>query len=271
MLVCKDKGKGWRTVKSKVREDEWGTYMHASVSDFCFFVCGREIHPSDPARIENCEQKGMIEVRNATDVELYLVLVPVSFTSDNTNRVTYTGKIGVGVAGVSLNAGISSGHESVENSYMLPAGLTPDDVSVPAGGTFHFEPPPDATKGKLLIATIAEEVQAGIAVRVVVLHGKFITSVGKRRVILPSFLQSKSRISARLGPDDIPVNMVMIMAGLGSNDLSFTAASTPEDTVRREARSAVASVAPSSTAISAAVSPATSRSRSRTFRGCGVS
>ena len=267
VLVRKGEGNGWRKLKSEVREDQWGTHMRVAVSDFCFFVCARKIHPSDPARLESCDNRQMIEVQNATGVELYIVLVPVSFSSDRTSRVTYTGSIGVGVTGLTVNAGAGSSNETAEKSYMLPAGLTPDDVSIAAGGKFHFEPPPDATKGKLLIATIAEDSQAGDTVRVVVLHGKFITSVGIRRVILPSFLQSKSRISARLGPDDIPVNMVMIMAGLGSKDGRFTVSSTPVDTFQ----SSMDSVAPLSTVVSAPVSPPSGSSRRSTSRRCSIS
>lgn len=271
VLVRKDDDRGWRKIESQVRKDQRGTYVRAAVRDFCFFVCGRQIHPSDPARIENCGEKGMIEVQNATGVDLYLVLVPVSFSSDRTCHVTYTGKIGFGVAGLSFGAGVCSDHESVEKSYLLPAGLTPDEVSVPAGGKFHFEPPPDATRGKLLIATIAENSQAGLSARVVVLHGKFITSIGKRRVILPSFLESKSRISATLGPDDIPVNMVMILAGLGSKAGRSTVASTPENTFPRTARSSLAYVAPPPTVVSAAGPSTPTPRRNGAAPGCGVS
>lgn len=98
MTVRKDEAKGWRKIDSEVREGEWGTYTRAAVSDVCFFVCEREIHPSDPSRPEDCQDKGIIEVQNATDVELYLVLVPVSLNSDNTSKVTYTGNIGLGVS-----------------------------------------------------------------------------------------------------------------------------------------------------------------------------
>lgn len=227
MLVCKDKAKGWHKVKSEVGEDEWGTYLRAAVGDFCLFTCGRRLHPSDPARLEDCEEKDMIEVENATAVELYLVLVPVVFDSDRLFSVTYTGNIGVGGAGAMLEARRSFGSTSEVKCHLLPAGFTPDDVSVAAGGKFYFYPPPNSTQGKLLIATILEDSQEGVPVKVVVLHGKFITPSGRRRVILPIFLQSKSQISAMLGPDDTPVNMVMIMAGLGSKPSSDTVASPP--------------------------------------------
>ena len=85
-------------------------------------------------------------------------------------------------------------------------------------------------------------------------------------MILPSFLQSKSRISARLGPDDIPVNMVMIMAGLGSKDGRSTV-STQMDTFQ----SSMASVAPLSTVVSAPVSPPAGSSRRSTSRKCSIS
>lgn len=232
VLVCKNKGEEWRKVNSEVRHDEWGTYLRATVSDFCFFTCGRKVHPSDPARLEDSDQRDMIEVENATAVELFFVLVPVVFDSDRTASVTYTGTIGVGAAGVSLQAGLGSSDASAVKCHLLPAGFTPDDVSVAAGGNFFFYPPANSTEGKLLIATISEDSQAGLPVKSVVLHGKFITPAGRRRVILPMFLQSRSQISARLGPDDVPVNMVMIMAGMGSKSTNTTMTSTPPQDAR---------------------------------------
>lgn len=227
MLVFKGEGKRWLQVESEVREDEWGTYLRAAVSDFCFFLCGRKINPGDPARLEDSDEKDMIEVENATAVEIFFVLVPVVFDSDRTCSVTYTGNIGFGVVGVSLEAGLGSAGARSVKCHLLPAGFMPDDVSVPAGGNFAFSPPPNSAEGKLLIATISEDSQAGEPVKSVVLHGKFITPRGRRRVILPSFLHSKSQISATLGPDDVPVNMVMIMAGLGSKVTGPTLPSTP--------------------------------------------
>lgn len=227
MLVRKGSGEGWRNVEAEVHEDEWGTYLRAAVSDFCFFVCGRKLHPGDPARLEASDERDMIEVENATAVEIFFVLVPVVFDSDRTCSVTYTGNIGFGAAGVALEAGLSSAGASAVKCHLLPAGFTPDDVSVPAGGNFAFYPPPNSTEGKLLIATISEDSQAGAPVKIVILHGKFVTPAGRRRVILPIFLQSKSQISATLGHDDVPVNMVMIMAGLGSKSSGSTLPPTP--------------------------------------------
>lgn len=254
-----------------MRGDGWGTYLRAEISDFCFFVCGREIHPSDPTRLEDCENKGVIEVQNATDVELYLVLVPVSFSSDNMSKVTYTGNIGVGFAGVTLAAGVGSAHESANKSHMLPAGLSPDEISVAAGGTFQFEPPAEAKQGKLLIATITEDSQTGFSVKVVVYHTRFVVSVGKRRVILPICLQSKSSITARLGPDDTPATMVMIMGGLGSKGMGSTVVTTPEDAFHLTARSSMASAEAPATLTSAVVPPAPTQRQNGAMPGCGVS
>lgn len=212
----------------------------------------------------------MIEVQNATDVELFFVLVPVLFDSDRTCRVTYTGNIGFGTAGVTVQAGGSSDNERAEKSHMLPAGFTPDDVSVAPGGKFYFCPPPKSKEGKLLVATISEESQAGLTVKVVVLHGKFNTPTGKRRVILPIFLQGKSRICARLGPDDVPVEMVMIMAGLGSKTTSPTVALSPEDSMRISANASAPSRKTPPAASPAAPHPVT-HSRRGSMKRCTIS
>ena len=270
VLVCKDEADGWRKVKSEVRVDEWGTYMRAAISDFCFFICGRELHPGDPVRLEDSADDGMIEVQNATNAELFVVLVPVSFDSDRTSRVTYTGSIGFGVAGVTFEAGGSSGRESEVKSHILPAGFIPDDVSIPSGGTFPFNPPAQSGEGKLLIATIAEDSQAGASIKVVVLHGKFSTPAGKRRIILPVFLQGKSRISARLGPDDCPVEMVMIMAGLGSKTNSPTVAISPEDSMRLATTNSAASASPVPAGSQGVQTPAT-KSRGSSSKRCAIS
>lgn len=248
--------------------DDWGTYLRAAVSDFCLFTCGSDVHPGDPARLEDCAEDGMIEVLNATDVELFFVLVPVLFDSDRTSRVTYTGNIGFGAAGVTLQAGGTSDHENAEKCHMLPAGFTPDDVSVAPGGKFYFCPPPNSNEGKLLIATISEDSQAGLSVKVVVLHGKFNTPTGKRRVILPVFLQGKSRISA-LGPDDVPVEMVMVMAGLGSKTTSPTVVLSPEDSMHMAAGMSTAGVLPPLP--TPVVPPPATHSRRDTTRRCAIS
>lgn len=187
------------------------------------WMLNTNVHPSDPLRIEDSEEKGMIEVHNATGVELYLVLVPVSCDSEKTSRVQFTGNNGFG-APRSV-----SDHDCAVKTYMLPAGFTPDDVVVPAGGTFLFSPPPGEAQAKLLVATLSEESHAGTSVRVVVLHGRFNTRTGKRRVVFPTFLESRSKLYARLGPDDNPVDAVMIMAGLASTTASSTLSPTPQD------------------------------------------
>lgn len=263
VLVRKGDAGRWRTVKSELRTDHWGTYLRTEVSHFCRFTWGTRNNPSDPARLESSDKKGMIEVQNATDDEVYFVLVPVSFDSDKTSRVTYTGNIGFGVPGVSLRATGGSAFESEEKSHMLPAGFTPDDISVAAGGKFQFSPPPGSSQGKLLVATITEGSQAGLCARVVVLHGKFNTPQGKRRVILPICLKSKSSISARLGPNDIPVNMVMIMAGMGSTTTSSTEALSP--------LSSTPSMAPRSTVATATVPYRPAQRRDTSTRSCPIS
>lgn len=270
VLVCKDEAEGWQKIKSEVRVDEWGTYMRAAVSDFCLFTCGRQVHPGDPVLLEDSAEDGMIEVQNATNAELFVVLVPVSFDSDRTSRVTYTGNIGFGTAVGTLTAGGGAGHESGVKSHILPAGFIPDDISNAPGGTFPFNPPVKSDEGKLLIATISEESQAGISTKVVVLHGKFRTPAGKRRVILPVFLQGKSRINARLGHDDCPVEMVMIMAGLGSKTSSPTVAISPEDSMRLAAATSAASGSPLPAASQAAATLATHSQRS-SIKKCTVS
>lgn len=243
--------------------DQWGTYLRAEVSHFCRFTWGTKINSSDPARLESCNKKGVIEAQNATEDEIYFVLVPVSFDSDKTSRVTYTGNISFGVAGLSFGAAGGSSYESAVKSHMLPAGFIPDEISVPAGGKVQFLPPPGAAQGKLLVATITEECQAGLSVKVIVLHGKLNTPEGKRRVILPICLKSKSRISARLGPNDIPVEMVMIMAGMGPKTATITEAPSPP--------SSTASVAPPSTVSPVFVPPRSAQSQGNTTRGCPIS
>lgn len=272
VLVCKHEGEGWRKVKSEVRHDEWGTYLRATVSDFCFFTCGRKVHPSDPARLEDSDQRDMIEVENATAVELLFVLVPVVFDSDRTASVTYTGTIGVGAAGVSLQAGLGSSGASAVKCHLLPAGFTSDDVSVAPGGKFFFFPPANSTEGKLLIATISEDAQAGLPVKVVVLHGKFITPAGRRRVILPMFLEGQSRVSARLGPDDVPVNIVMIMAGMGSKSTITTTTSTQQqDALVVEVRPLEVSGEPHPAVEATAVPPPAAQGRGGTTQSCVIS
>lgn len=263
MLVRKGGGGGWKTIKSNVRVDRWGTYVRAAVSHFCLFTWGTKVNPSDPARLESCQKRNMIEVQNATEEEIYFVLVPVSFDSDKMSRVTYTGSIGFGLPGISVEASGGMGYESAVKTHLLPAGFTPDDISVAAGGTFQFSPPAGASEGKLLVATITENSQAGLSVKIVVLHGKFNTPKGKRRVILPVCLKSKSRTSARLGPNDIPVNMVMIMAGMGSQTTSVTEALSP--------RSSTPSAMPSSRVVSPYLPPRSGRRRDVTTGNCEIS
>lgn len=250
--------------------DEWGTYMRAAVSDFCYFTCGTSNHPGDPVRLEDSANTGMIEVQNATTTELFVVLVPVSFDSDITSRVTYTGNIGFGAAGVTVDVGGGLGHERVVKSHILPAGFTPDDVSIARGGTFPFNPPAQSGEGKLLVATISEEAQAGATVKVVVLHGKFGIPAGKRTVILPVFLQGKSQIGARLGPDDVPVEMVMIMAGLGSKTTSPTVALSPEYSLRLAASASGASGSAPPAAVQTGP-PLSTRSRRDSMKKCAIS
>ncbi|CAM9234188.1 unnamed protein product, partial [Laminaria digitata] len=105
VLVRKEGAEGWRKVKSEVHVDDWGTYMRAAVSDFCRFTWGRCIHRNDPAPLEHSKLKGVIEVQNGTTVELFFVLVPVSFDSENMSHVAYTGNIGLSAAGVAFEVG----------------------------------------------------------------------------------------------------------------------------------------------------------------------
>lgn len=252
--------------------DRRGAYVRAAVDDFCWFTCGTVINRNDPVRLERCREKHSIEVENATAVEIYLVLVPVAFDSDKTSHVTYTGSISFCVPGGTIEAGGGLDHEHAVKRHLLPAGFTPDEISVLPGGIFSFAPPPGARQAKLLVATITEEVHAGLSVRVVVLHNKFNTREGRRRVILPACLQTKSKTSARLGRDDIPVNMVMILAGLGSNVTSSTAESTPDNTLRIAGAAPVGAAASLSTGVALATAPPpATQGRGGTNQNCRVS
>lgn len=141
MLVREEGAGDWHEASSEMRVDDWRTYVRAAVSGFSFWTLGSKVYPSnDPAPVEHCRSKYVIEVLNATDDEVYFVLVPATFTSDISCHVTYTGSIGVSVAGVAVDAAGSSGKESAEKRHLIPVGFTPDDMSVPAGGKFPFVP-----------------------------------------------------------------------------------------------------------------------------------